>query len=100
MLKKHRSISTFLILSLSFAFALTVAYSNYNDLAEADFFTRGAKFKAADLNDFLVDKQTHLDFMASESLHIAWPEMSLHRVLISSSFRVVSVDSFFSVLRC
>ncbi len=100
MLTKHRAISTFLIVNLSFIFLLAFAYSNYNDLVEADFLTRGAKFEAADLNDLWVDKQINLDFPPTESLIIASPTISLHRLLISVSYQVPSIDSFFSVLRC
>ncbi len=100
MLKKHRAISTFLIVSLSLIFPMACAYFNYNTLTEADFFTHGAKFEAADFNDLWVDEQTNLDFMASESLIIASPEISLSRLLIPSSYQVVSIDSFLSVLRC
>ena len=100
MLKKHRAISTFLIVSLSFIFPLASGYSNYYDLVEADFFTRGAKFEATDLNDLCVDKQINLDFLPNESFIIASPAISLHRLLILPSYQVVSIDSFFSVLRC
>jgi hypothetical protein len=98
--RKRRAISTFLIVSLSFTLSMASAYSNYNDLVEADFFTREAKFEAEDLNDLWVDKQTDLDFMPGESLIIGSPAISLHRLLIHPPYQVVSIDSFFSVLRC
>ena len=100
MLKKQRPISTFLIISLSFILPLAFAYSNYNDLVETDFFTRGAKFEAVDLNNLWMDKQTDLDFMPGESLLIAPPELTLRGFLILSSFEVISSDSFPIVLRC
>jgi hypothetical protein len=100
LLTKHRPISTFLIVTLSFILPLAFAYSNYNTLIEADFFTQGAKFEAGDLDDLWVDKQANLDFMPSESLIIASPEISLHEFPITSSHPVVSITSFFSVLRC
>ena len=100
MLRKHRAISTFLIVSLSFILLLASAYSNYNTLIEADFFTQGAKFEAGDLDDLWADKQINLDFMPSESLITGSPEINLHGPLIRASFQVVSINSLFSVLRC
>jgi hypothetical protein len=99
-LKENRAISTFLILSLSFIFPLASAYSNFNTLTEADFFTRGAKFEAKDLNDLWVAKKANLDFMPSQSPIMASPGISAHRLLILFSYRAISVDSSFSVLRC
>ena len=100
MLKKHRAISTFLIVSLSFTLPLASGYSNYIDLVEVDFLTRGPRLEAADLNGLWVDKQINLDFLPRESFIIASPAISLHRLLILPSYQVVSIDSFFSVLRC
>jgi hypothetical protein len=99
-LRKHQAISTFLIVSLSIIFPMACAYFNYNTLIEADFLTHGAKFEAGDFDDFSIYKQTNLDFVPSESLIIASPEISLHGLLIPSSYQVVSIDSSFSVLRC
>jgi hypothetical protein len=100
MLRKRRAISTFLILSLSFVFPLTSAYSNYNTLIEADFLTQGKKFEAGDLDNLWVDKPIHWDFMPSESFVIASPEINLQGVLLAFSYKVISIDSSFFVLRC
>jgi len=100
MLKKQRPISTFLIISLSFILPLAFAYSNYNDLVETDFFTRGAKFEAVDLNNLWIDKQTDLDFMPGESLLMAPPESTLRRFLTLSSFEIIASGSSLLVLRC
>jgi hypothetical protein len=86
--------------SLSFIFLLASAYFNYNTLTEADFLTHGAKYEAGDLDGPWVDKQTNLDFMRGEFLIITSLEMSLHGLLITSSYPVVSIDPLFSVLRC
>lgn len=99
-LRRHRAISTFLILSLSFLLPLASAHSDFNTLIEADFLTQGAKFEAGDLNDLWLDKQTNLDFRPSESLIFASPGIRSHRLLIPSSYQVVPIDSSFSVLRC
>ena len=98
LLRKHRPISIFLIVTLSFILPLASAYLNYNTLIEADFFTQGAKFEAGDLDDLWADKQIDLDFIPSESLLIASPEISLHGLLKTS--QVVSINSLFSILRC
>jgi hypothetical protein len=100
MLRKRRAISTFLILSLSFLFPLTSAYSNYNTLIEADFLTQGKKFEAGDLDNLWVDKQINWDFMPSESFVTASPEINLQGVLLAFSYQVISIDSSFFVLRC
>ncbi len=98
--RKHRVISTFLIVGIPFIFLLASTYSNYNILIEADFITDGTKFEAGDLDDLCVDKQINLVFMPSESFLIGSPEINLHGFLIRSSFEVVSINSPFSVLRC
>ena len=100
MLRKYRAISTFLIASLCFIFPLASAYSNFNTLIEADFFTRGAKYEAGDFNDLWLDKQTNFGFMPSESPIITPPRISSHRLLITFSYQVVPINSSFSVLRC
>ena len=100
MLRKYRAMSTFLIVSLCFIFPLASAYSNFNTLIEADFFSRGSKFEAGDLNDPWVDKQTIWDFMPSESSIMASPDISSHRLLSPCSYQAVSINPSFSVLRC
>jgi hypothetical protein len=68
---------------------------DYNTLIEADFLNHGGKFEAGDFDDLWVDKQIKLDFMARESLIIASPEISLQGLPITSSYQVVSIDSFY-----
>ena len=99
-LKKHRAISTFLVVGISLIFSMASAYSDYNDLIEVDFFTRGVKYEAADIDDLLVDKQINLDFIQAEFSAIGSLEIDLHGLLIVSSFQVVSIDPPLSVLRC
>jgi hypothetical protein len=99
-LRKHRAISTFLIVGISLIFSLASAYSYYNTMLEADFLTLGVKFEAGDIDDLLVDKQINLDFIPSGSLAIGSLEIALHEFLIMFSFQVVSIDPPFSVLRC
>jgi len=98
--KKHRAISTFLIVGISLLFSLASTYSYYNSTVEADFLNLGVKFEAGDIDDFLVDKQINLDFIPSESLAISSLEIDLHGFLIIFSFQIVSIDPPFSVLRC
>ncbi len=98
--KKHRTISTFLIVGIPFIFILACTYSNYNVLIEADFITDGTKYEAGDLDDLCVDKQLNFSFMLSESFLINSPEMDLHGVLIRTSFQVFSINSLSSILRC
>jgi hypothetical protein len=98
--RKHRAISTFLIVGISLIFILAYAVFHYNILMEADFNTQGTKFEAGDLDNLWADKQINLDFMPSESLIIGSPEMNLYRLLIKTSFQVVSLNPLFSVLRC
>jgi hypothetical protein len=98
--RKHRAISTFLIVGISFIFILAYANFNYNILIEADFITHGKKFEAADLDNLWADKQINLDFMPGESLIISSPVINLPGLLIWTSFQVVSANSLFSVLRC
>lgn len=99
-LRKHRAISTFLIVGISLIFSLASAHANYNSLLEADFLTRGVKFEAGDIDDLLVDKQINLDFIPGEFSVIGSLEIDLHGLLVVSSFQVVSIDPPFSVLRC
>lgn len=100
MQKKHRTRSTFLIVGISLIFSLALAYSNYNAMVEADFLTLGIKFEAGDIDDFFIDKQINWDFIPNESLVIGSLEIDLHRLLVVSSFQVVSITPPFSVLRC
>jgi hypothetical protein len=98
--RKHRAISTFLIVGISLIFSLACAHANYNSLLEADFLTQGVKFEAGDIDDLCVDKQINWDFIPSESPVIGSLEIDLHGLLVVSSFQVVSIDPPFSVLRC
>jgi hypothetical protein len=100
MLRKHRTISTFLIVSLSFILPMASAYFNYNTVIEADFLTRGVKFEGEDIDGFSVDKQINLDFLPSGSFIIASREINLQGLPITSFYQVNPIDSFFSVLRC
>ena len=100
MQKKHRPISTFLIVGISLIFSLASAHSNYNSILEADFLTLGEKFEAGDIADILVDKQINLDFIPSESLAIGSLEIDLHGFLSMFSFQIVPIAPPLSVLRC
>ena len=99
-MKKHRIISTFLIVGISLIFSLGSAYANYNSLVEADFLTPAVKFEAGDIDGLLVDKQINWDFIPSGSLVIGSLEIDLHGLLIMSSFQIGIIDPAFSVLRC
>jgi hypothetical protein len=98
--KKHRAISTFLIVGISLIFSLAEAHSDYSAIVEADFLTLELKFEAGDIDDLLVEKQINWDFIPSESLEISTLETDLPGFLIIFSFQIVSIDPPFSVLRC
>jgi len=100
MLRKHRAISTFLIVGISLFFSIASAYANYKNLVEADFLTPAVKFEAEDIDDLLVDKQTNWDFMPSEFLVIESLEIDLPGLFIMSSFQMGFIAPPFSVLRC
>jgi len=100
MLRKNRTTSTFLIIGISIIFSVAPAYSNYNRLLEADFLAREVKFEAGDIDNLLVDRQINLDFIASESYLFGSLEKDLHRLLIMSSWQILSLGLSFSPLRC
>ena len=99
-LKKHRTTATFFILGISIFFSVASLYSNYNCLLEADFLTREAKFEAGDIDNLLAEKQINLDSIASETYIFGSPEIDLHRILMESSWQIVSLALSFSPLRC
>ncbi len=96
--RKPRAISTFLFVGISFIFILASVSSNYNNLIEADFVTRGKKFEAMDLDDLWMDKQINFYFMPGESLIIVSPKIGQHGLLLTPP--IVSINSLFFILRC
>ncbi len=98
--RRHRTISVFLIVSLSFIFPLASTYSNYNALIEADFLTLGVKFEAGDIDDLLVDRHINVDFLPSGAVAIDSLEIDRLGLFIISSFQISSIASPFYILRC
>jgi len=98
--KRHRTISTLLILGICLIFSMDSAYSNCNRILETDFITLGVKFEASDIDSLWIDKQTHLVFIPGKTLAIVSPEKDLHRFHIIFFPSGVFIDSPFSVLRC
>ena len=54
-MKRERFFSL-IILAVSFLFPFSCAYTQYNDILEADFLTVGTKYEATDLENLVVDK--------------------------------------------
>ncbi|HSR11677.1 MAG TPA: hypothetical protein VLS90_09540 [Thermodesulfobacteriota bacterium] len=55
---KSKTGTGLLIVIVSAVFVLSPIYFHYNSLIEADFFCRGLKFEAGDLEDLSFDKQS------------------------------------------
>ena len=96
----RKIIPVLLVMTISFFFLFSSAYSNYNSLIEADFFTCGLKFEAADIDDLLVDKQIHVDFALGLFSTVGSLGADLFEKLTPSSFQVPGIDPTFSILRC
>jgi hypothetical protein len=97
---RQKIFAVLLVTAVSFFFLSSSAYSNFNSLIEADFLTRGLKFEAADNDDLLVDKQTHVDFALGLFSIVGCLGAGLFEKPSPSSFEVPGMDLPFSILRC
>ncbi len=99
-LKKNRTTSILLIAGVTFLFSIASVYSNYNRLLEADFLVLGVKFESGDIDGLLADKQTHFNFIASQSCILGPLERDLPRILILSSCKILPLGLSSAPLRC
>ena len=99
-LRRHRTTSILLIAGITFLFSFASVYSNYSRLVEVDFLVLGARFESGDIDGLLVDKQTNLDFIASQSCILGPLERNLPRILIISFCKILPLGLSFAPLRC
>ncbi len=92
--------SVFLVMVIPLFFLFSTSYSYYNSLIEADFLICGLKFEAADIDDLLVDKRTHVDFSPGPFSTVGPLGVNLFEKPTPSSFQVPGMDPPLSILRC
>jgi hypothetical protein len=100
MAKENRKVMLIFVISLALVFQMAAAHSYYDSLIEADFLGNGLKFEAADLDTFLVDKQTNLDLSTGAAAAPFVPETGIFDPLTPKVFPVPSSGKSNSILRC
>ncbi len=97
--KGKKKNSFMFVISLAFAFQITLAYSFYDNLVEADFLCRELKYEAADLESLAMDKQPSLHVVKTASA-LLYSMNPIGLELSPSPSRIAGTDQSYSILRC
>ena len=98
--KERKKFLAFSVTAICILFLLSVAYSYYDTLIEADFICRGLKFEAADLETLCADKQTGLNLGMNPLTDGFSPNTSSLERLTTPSFQVSPFERSLLILRC
>ena len=99
MLKEKRKICFIITISLAFALQMSIAYSYYDSLVEADFLCSELKYEAADLDFLAMNKQPKVPAGGAASVLPYSPDL-ISLEPSAPQFHMPNVDHTYSILRC
>jgi hypothetical protein len=97
---KRNFLSIFLSAALFFLLPLSSAYSSYNIIAEADFFGKGVKFEAVDIENLLLDKQNLFGMIFHPFSPVLFLQNNFLEPFFDFSLSTPATYPTFPILRC
>ncbi len=93
-----------LFVTLAFVVSLllpwAIAYSSYDAVTEADFFTKGVKYEAVDIENLYADKQNVIAIIAAPFLPLFFLGDNFFGLFLHFSRPIDALPQIFSFLRC
>jgi hypothetical protein len=97
---KKGSLFSLLIFGASFLLPLSLAYSCYDAIAEADFLTNGIKYEAVDKEHLLLDKQNFMGLIPTPFSSLLFIRDNFFDPFSDSSASIPTPHQTSSLLRC
>ncbi len=89
-----------LIFAVSVLMPLACAYSSYDVITEADFFTNGVKFEAVDIENLLADKQNLMGIIPNPFYLLLFIRDNFFEPFSLFSPSIPAIHQTSSLLRC